>query len=130
MPGGSSQASGPTSALQDKPAAEAHPQWFVRTTDGTPARGNWVGYIMDGSSAGAMDTLVTPVYRALRAMGWDYFKLDALRHLRYEGYNSYADFFERKGLDREAVFRNVVRRCGSPSARTCTCWPAGASGPN
>lgn len=97
-------------SFQDRLAAETHPQWFVRTTGGRPARGNWVGYIMDGSSAGAMDTLVTPVYRALRAMGWDYFKLDALRHLRYEGYNSYADYFERKGLDREAVFRNVVRQ--------------------
>jgi len=97
-------------SFQDRLPAETHPQWFVRTADEKPAQGNWVGYVMDGSSAGAMDTLVTPVYKALRAMGWDYFKLDALRHLRYEGYNSYADFFDRKGLDREAVFRGFVRQ--------------------
>ena len=57
-----------------------------------------------------MDTLVTPVYRALRRMGWDYFKLDALRHLRYEGYNSYAEYFAARKLDREAVFRGFVRQ--------------------
>jgi len=95
-------------SFADRKAAEAHPQWFVRNADGTPARGNWVGYVMDGSSAGTMDTLVTPVYRALRAMGWTYFKLDALRHLRYEGYNSHADYFTARGLGREAVFRDFV----------------------
>jgi alpha-galactosidase len=112
-------------SFQDRLPAETHPQWFVRTADEKPARGNWVGYVLDGSSAGAMDSVVTPVYRALRAMGWDYFKLDALRHLRYEGYNSYADFFERKGLDREAVFRNVVRQVRlaiGNDAYLLACW--------
>lgn len=97
-------------SFQDRVAAEAHPEYFVRTAEGQPARGNWVGYIMDGSSAGTMDSLVLPVYRALRDMGWDYFKLDALRHLRYEGYNSYAGYFADRGLDREAVFRDFVRQ--------------------
>ncbi|MGD8276418.1 MAG: alpha-galactosidase [Gemmatimonadota bacterium] len=96
-------------SFQDQAAAEAHPDWFVRTADGRPARGNWVGWVMDGSEAGVLDTLVTPVYRALRDMGWTYFKLDALRHLRYEGYNSYASYYDERGLDREAVFRGVVR---------------------
>ncbi len=97
-------------AFHDRPAAAAHPAWFVRAPDGTPAWGNWVGFVMDGSSAAAMDTLVSPVYRVLRAMGWTYFKLDALRHLRYEGYNSYADYYTSLGLDRAAVFRGVVER--------------------
>lgn len=97
-------------AFHDSAAAMAHRGWFVRQPDGMPAWGNWVGYVMDGSSAGVMDTLVTPVYRALRAMGWDYFKLDALRHLRYEGYNSNAGFFAARRLDREDAFRDVVQK--------------------
>jgi alpha-galactosidase len=112
-------------SFQDRLPAETHPQWFVRTADEKPGRGNWVGYVLDGSSAGAMDSVVTPVYRALRAMGWDYFKLDALRHLRYEGYNSHADYFERKGLDREAVFRSVVSRVRDAIGRDAyllACW--------
>lgn len=112
-------------SFADRPAAEAHPNWFIRTADGRPARGNWVGYVMDGSSAGTMDTLVTPVYRALKEMGWTYFKLDALRHLRYEGYNSYADYFTARGLDREAVFRDFVSQVRHAIGRDVyllACW--------
>ncbi|MFI5235211.1 MAG: alpha-galactosidase [Gemmatimonadales bacterium] len=111
-------------SFQDS-AAAAHPGWFVPTPDGRPAWGNWIGYVMDGSSAGAMDTLVTPVYRALRRMGWSYFKLDALRHLRYEGYNSHAEYFAGLGLDREELFRSVVaqvRRAIGPDAYLLACW--------
>jgi alpha-galactosidase len=112
-------------SFADKSAAEAHPNWFVRTPAGRPARGNWVGYVMDGSSTGTMDTLVTPVYRALRAMGWTYFKLDALRHLRYEGYNSYAGYFSERGLDRESVFRGFVEQVRKTIGRDVyllACW--------
>jgi hypothetical protein len=95
-------------SFQDEKEAEAHPSWFVRTPDGRPARGNWIGFVMDGSRPETIASLVTPVYRALKDMGWSYFKLDALRHLRYEGYNSFADYFARKGLDRAQAFRRVV----------------------
>ena len=96
-------------AFHDAGAAAAHPGWFVPGPDGRPAWGRWVGYVMDGSAPGTLDSLVRPVYRTLRAMGWRYVKLDALRHLRYEGYNSYAEAFARRGLDREEVYRDVVR---------------------
>ena len=72
-----------------------------------------------------MDTLVTPVYRALKEMGWTYFKLDALRHLRYEGYNSYAGYFSERGLDREAVFRGFVEQVRNAIGRDVyllACW--------
>jgi hypothetical protein len=111
-------------SFQDQEAASAHPSWFVRTPDGRPARGNWVGFVMDGS-AGTIETLVTPVYRALKEMGWTYFKLDALRHLRYEGYNSFSDFFARRGLDRERVFRGVVAAVRNAIGRDrylLACW--------
>jgi alpha-galactosidase len=112
-------------SFQDSAAAAAHPEWFVRGAGGRPVRGNWVGYVMDGSARATIDTLVTPVYRALRAMGWSYFKLDALRHLRYEGYNSYAEYFSARGLDRAAVFRNFVARVRAaigPDAYLLACW--------
>lgn len=112
-------------SFQDRVSAEAHPGWFVRTADGRPARGNWVGYVMDGSAAGTLDSLVTPVYRELRKMGWTYFKLDALRHLRYEGYNSHAAYFAGKGLDRAVVYRDFVRQVRQvlgPEVYLLACW--------
>lgn len=105
--------------------AIAHPEYFVPAPSGGPAKGNWVGNIMDGSNAKTLTDLVTPVYRELKASGWQYFKVDALRHLRYEGYNSYADYFERRGLDREAVYRQFASSITTtlgPDVFKLMCW--------
>ena len=97
-------------AFADSAWAAAHPAYFVRTTDGKPARGNWIGFVMDGSSPATMRDLVLPVYRQLKTQGWTYFKVDALRHLRYEGYNSHAGFYSTRGIDRVGVYRSFVQQ--------------------
>lgn len=96
--------------FHDSAWAFAHPQYFVRHADGTPARGNWVGYVMDGANAATMRDLVLPVYATLKKQGWNYFKVDALRHLRYEGYNSYSGFYASRGRDRAQVYRAFVEQ--------------------
>jgi alpha-galactosidase len=105
--------------------AIAHPEYFVRDPAGGPARGNWVGYVMDGSNPLTLSELVAPAYRTLKASGWKYFKVDALRHLKYEGYNSYAEYFARKQLDREAVYRQFAESITSelgPDVFKLMCW--------
>jgi alpha-galactosidase len=94
----------------DSAWAATHPRYFVRSPDGKPAQGNWVGFVMDGANPATMRDLVLPVYRQLRAQGWQYFKVDALRHLRYEGYNSHAAFYSERGVDRVAVYRSFVQQ--------------------
>jgi alpha-galactosidase len=97
-------------SFADSAWAFAHPRYFVRTPDGNPANGNWIGYVMDGANAATMRDLVLPVYRQLKAQGWQYFKVDALRHLRYEGYNSHAEFYTSRGVDRVGVYRSFVQQ--------------------
>jgi Melibiase len=112
-------------AFADREAAESHPSWFVQTPDGRPAFGQWVGFVMDGSSPETIRSLIRPVYQAIRDMGWSYVKLDALRHLRYEGYNSFKEFFEGRGLDRAKVYRSVVetiRDILGPDTYLLACW--------
>jgi alpha-galactosidase len=112
-------------AFHDRTWAQAHPAYFVRAADGRPAWGNWVGFVMDGANPATLDSLVRPVYRGLRATGWRYFKVDALRHLRYEGYNSFRDDYRARGLDRDSVFRGVVRAVREeigPDAYLLACW--------
>ena len=105
-------------AFEDSAYVRAHPSEFVpaatfepatgRTLAG-PAYGNWIGYVLDGSNPTAIRDIVRPIYDSLAAMGWSYLKLDALRHLKYEGYDSHADYYRAKGLDRDSVFRSVVQ---------------------
>lgn len=85
------------------------PDWFVKQENGEPAYGNWIKYVLDGSNPWAIDGQVRPVYRGLREMGWEYFKVDTLRHLRYEGYNSNPAYFAAKKVDPVEAYRNVVR---------------------
>ena len=112
-------------SFQDSSFAFAHPEEFVRLGDGRPAPGNWVGYAMDASNPATLRDLVRPMYDSLAHMGWRYIKLDALRHLRYEGYNSHADYFRRRGLDRVAVYRRFVQTVRDAIGRNTfllACW--------
>jgi alpha-galactosidase len=72
-----------------------------------------------------LDSVITPVYSRFRETGWRYFKLDALRHLLFEGYNSHSSFFSGGYAEREEAFRNVVRRVREETGRDnflLACW--------
>jgi len=73
------------------------------------ARGNWIRHILDATVPAALDGVVKPIYRGLREDGFEYFKVDALRHLRYEGYNTFSDYFRKKGLDVATAYRKYVQ---------------------
>lgn len=112
-------------SFAQRDVAEANPQWFVKDANGRPAFGNWVGYVMDGSDPRTYRDLLGPVYDSMRSMGWTYFKLDALRHLRYEGYNTFAEYYADRRIDREVVFRELVtqvRKMVGPTNYLLACW--------
>ncbi|MFH1940806.1 MAG: glycoside hydrolase family 36 protein [bacterium] len=96
-------------SFHQKDWAESHPRYFVLNEKGKPAYGNWVGYVMDGSNPATLNDIIRPLYGGFREMGWEYFKVDALRHLKNEGYNSFSDYFRKKKLDRVDVYRRFVR---------------------
>lgn len=109
---------------QDDFAAE-HKDWFVTDEKGEPARGNWIGFSLDASKPAAVDAVVRPVYRGLREMGWAYFKVDALRHLRYEGYNAHAGYFQRAKKDLVGSYRRYVEAIRQEVGRdhfVLGCW--------
>jgi len=89
--------------------SEKHKEWFVLDGEGRVARGNWIRHILDASVPEALDGVVKPIYSGLREDGFEYFKVDALRHLRYEGYNSFSDHFRKKRLDVTTVYRAYVQ---------------------
>ena len=89
--------------------AEAHKTWFLTDSRGTLHQGNWIGLSLDGSVPEALDAVVKPIYRGLHDQGWEYYKVDALRHLRYEGYNAGAEHFARNKKDLVTAYRDYVR---------------------
>lgn len=114
-------------SFADAAWAKANPRYFLRDRAGAPVRGNWVGYAMDGTNARTFPDLMEPVYRGFRDMGYGYFKLDALRHLKYEGYNSNASSFTERGIERDTVFRRLVQQVRATigqAAFLLACWGA------
>jgi hypothetical protein len=114
-------------SFQQKDFAERNPDYFVLDEQGNPAYGRWIGYVLDGSDPETMKDIILPVYRGLREKGWEYFKVDALRHLRYEGYNSYAGYYTERDLDRVEVYRSLVRSIRKeigPGNFMLGCWGA------
>lgn len=112
-------------AFADSIAAAKDSRLFIRDKNGRPVRGNWVDYVMDGSNPESIAKFIEPVYQGLKSQGWNYFKLDALRHLKYEGYNSHSDYFTGKKIDRNAAFRNVVKSVRSSigsDVPLMACW--------
>jgi alpha-galactosidase len=105
--------------------ANEHTEYFVTDENGEPVSGRWVGYVLDGSNPSTLDSIITPIYTNFVDMGWKYFKVDALRHLRYEGYNSYADYYKERNLNHIAVYRNFVqsiRDAIGPENFMLGCW--------
>lgn len=112
-------------AFKQPEYAAAHRDWFVTDEAGRPARGNWVGFSLDASVPAAVDAVVRPVYRELRGQGWEYFKVDALRHLRYEGYNAHASYFRKKKKSLVAAYRAYVEAVRNEVGRdrfVLGCW--------
>jgi hypothetical protein len=96
-------------AFDQEEFARDNKELFVLDDAGRVAHGNWIGISVDGSNTRAVDQIIRPVYRGLRDKGWEYFKVDALRHLRYEGYNSFPEYFKKKGTDRVEAYRRLVQ---------------------
>jgi hypothetical protein len=88
--------------------AEKNKEYFLLDERGRVARGNWIDISVDGSNAKAVDQIIRPLYRGLKQMGWEYYKVDALRHLRYEGYNSHPEYFKKKNVERIDAYRHLV----------------------
>ncbi len=112
-------------AVHDSAWAYSHPGWFVRDENGNPAEGRWIGYVLNGAQDEMLDSVMSPVYSRYSSDGWSYFKLDALRHLMFEGYNSHSTFFKGGSAEREEAFRNVVRRVREETGREnflLACW--------
>ncbi|MGA2624253.1 MAG: glycoside hydrolase family 36 protein [Bacteroidota bacterium] len=112
-------------AFDQRDFAEQHKDWFVLDDRDSLGIGNWIDISIDGSNEKALDAIIRPVYSGLRHMGWSYFKVDALRHLRYEGYNADMEYFQKKNLDRVETYRTVVKTIRNEISRDTYmlgCW--------
>jgi hypothetical protein len=112
-------------SFADSAAAYQHKELFIKTSKNEIALGNWVGYVMNGANKATIDQLIKPVYAEFNNEGWQYFKLDALRHLKYEGYNAFSKDLIRDGINKNEAYRNVVKEVRNQIGKEkflMACW--------
>lgn len=96
---------------------------YIRDDNSKPFRGPWVNYAMDGQSPGA-DEAYFETIREMKKQGWNYFKIDTLRHVLYDNYRKNPFFFKFREESMEESFRaimNGVRREAGGSY-VLACW--------
>ncbi len=102
-----------------------HPDWFVQDSDGKNHKGPWIDYGLDASNKKAVDAVIRPTYRALHEQGWEYIKVDALRHLLYDASYPTRDTFAKKGVRLEDAFRTylqTIRQEVGSGTYMLACW--------
>jgi len=73
-----------TASIYNDEFADEQPDVLIRDRDGTPLLGDWVKYILDCLPE-TIDKHIRPYFVGLKKAGYEYFKIDGIRHLIYDG---------------------------------------------
>lgn len=113
------------SHFQDLATVQANPDWFAQSPVGRPHEGPWVHFALIGTQEAALDAITRPLYRRLRQLGWQYVKVDGLRHLLYDGYYVCREHLAALGTTPEEAFRHYLRAIRAELGRgtyMLSCW--------
>lgn len=111
--------------FDDPKTLAEHPDWFIQDSPGHPHKGPWIDYALNPASKGAEETLIRPHYKALRDQGWDYVKIDTLRHFLYDSMYPSRSELQRQGQTPEHLLRlymKTAREELGPKTYILACW--------
>jgi len=113
------------SAFNDEASAKQHPDWFVHDEKGALIQGPWVKYGLDANQKAALDAVVKPTYKGLRELGFNYVKVDSLRHLLYDAYNHAQPALAKANATPASTLRKyveTVRQTAGGGTYLLACW--------
>ncbi len=73
-----------SAAIYNDEFADEQPACLLKDAHGEPLLGDWVKYVLDCTPE-SLETHVRPYFEGLKKAGYTYFKIDAIRHLHYDG---------------------------------------------
>jgi alpha-galactosidase len=111
--------------IDDDQFAKSHASWFVRNSDGSPHKGPWIGYGVDGHNPEGLNQMYGPVWSTIKNSGFSYVKIDSLRHLLYDSLYPSRAQVESEGSTPEKSFRSYLefaRKQLDPKTYILACW--------
>jgi len=113
------------SAFKDEAGAKQHPEWFVHDEKGALIKGPWIDYGLDANQKAALDAVVKPTYKGLKELGFNYVKVDSLRHLLYDAYNHAQPALAKQNATPASTLRKyleAVRQAVGGGTYLLGCW--------
>jgi len=97
---------------------------YIKDPDGKPHKGPWVNYAVNGLDAAAREEAYIGTVRELKRQGWDYFKIDTLRHVLYDSYRQVPAYWSKRGESMEDAFRAILRETKKAAGNSyvMACW--------
>lgn len=71
--------------VTNKEFAYKKAHYFLKDKDGSPFLGEWINYVISSTSE-MLAEQIAPYYKEFKEKGYEYLKIDAIRHLIYDGY--------------------------------------------
>lgn len=109
----------------DLDIVDKHPDWFARNKDGKPYKGPWIGYAMDTTNPQVVEQMIRPTFKRFHEAGFDYVKIDQLRHYLYDNLNMNAQQLAERGIRPDTIFRKYLETARTelgPKTFILSCW--------
>lgn len=106
------------------PLGLRHEEGYVTDPDGKPHKGPWVNYAVNGLDAGARNEAYIDTIREFKRQGWDYFKIDTLRHVLYDSYRQVPGYWKARGESMEQAYRTIMAETkkAAKDSYVLACW--------
>lgn len=106
------------------PLGLKHKEGYVTDPDGAPHKGPWVNYAMNGLDGPARDEAYIDTIREFKRQGWDYFKIDTLRHVLYDSYRQVPGYWKARGESMEDAYRTILSETkkAAKDSYVLACW--------
>ncbi|HVT13628.1 MAG TPA: hypothetical protein VHE55_15290 [Fimbriimonadaceae bacterium] len=106
------------------PLGLEHAEGYVKDPDGKPHKGPWVNYAVNGLDPAARDEAYTDTIREFKRQGWDYFKIDTLRHILYDSYRQVPDYWKARHESMEQAYRAIMAatKKATGNSYVLACW--------
>ena len=109
-----------TAAIYNDEFADEQPDCLICGKDGTPLLGDWIRYILDCTPE-SLEKHIRPYFVGLKKAGYEYFKIDGIRHLLYDGMHEAVHLGLMTNEEAEKRFRAFLE-CGREAIGDDTFW--------
>lgn len=113
-----------TNVSISNPEFAARSPFIYRDKAGNPLAFDWLNFCLDMSPA-CLEEEIKPLYQALQAMGYTYFKIDSLRHLLLDAFRqlvSLGMMGNDQASQRLAGLMAAIRSAIGPDNYLLACW--------